>query len=692
MSVRHTFRIASGAISVLAAAALIAASALPARGQGAWPVIPEEERAMTDCPQQPGADALWLFREVVTDHEAFETRIYKRMKILTEAGRDRANIEIPYYSGRQVVKDLEIRLVPPQGPPQPFAGQVFDKTAIRYRRYRIGLKSFAVPNVKPGSIIEFRYKLAPDEDASSGNEEDLAESLQVSGKPEEGGLPKSKEFLSFPATRWELQDDLFTRKARFEYIAFPYIGLFFDGPCRMSWVAHKLGNAQPTIKGSRVELELENVPAFEEEEFMTSAEAEQMSVDVFYLDRRITGSDEFWKRESEVWQKTVERFIGDPLKIGAKARELAGDAQDPALRLRKIYDGVQALRNLSYEKGLTRKQRKEQKIKTNRGVPDVLERGYGVRSDLTRTFVGLARAAGFEAEVVRVSTRDDKLFRINLLSFYDQMDSEAALVKLGDRSILFDPATPFCPFGLVHWSRSNAAALRRSDTPPAFFTTTVYDPDLALTQREIALKLDAAGALTGTVQTTYTGHEALVRRLEHIRDDAEARKKDFEQELADILPVGAAVTLTGVEHVDDSAPALVLRYDVSLPGLATVAGDKVLLPVFPLIGTGHYPFRHAERRFPVYFPYPFREFDDIRIELPAGLAPEVKPAAHKSQNEFSGYSLACADEGDGQLHVQRDLVIKKSYFAVDKYAAVKSFYEAARAADGEQIVLTRVKK
>ena len=88
-----------------------------------------------------------------------------------------------------------------------------------------------------------------------------------------------------------------------------------------------------------------------------------------------------------------------------------------------------------------------------------------MRSDITRTFVALARAAGFEAEVVRVSNRDDKLFRINLLSFYDQMDSEAVLVKLGERTMALDPATPFCPFGLVHWSRSNATALRRSDKP-----------------------------------------------------------------------------------------------------------------------------------------------------------------------------------------------------------------------------------
>jgi len=686
-------RPASPAFFVLFTIALALVAARPLSAQ-AWPPLAPEEKAMADCPQQPGAEAVWLYREVLTDHETFETKIFKRMKILKDSGRDHANIEIPFYAGRQKVEDLEIRHIPPQGEPLPFKGQVFDKTALRFRRFRIAVKTFAVPDVTVGSIIEFRFRIVPDFGGSSGSdEEDVAENLSLSGsKPEEGGLPKIKEFLSFPAIHWEVQDDLFTIKARFEYSGHPYIWTLFDGPCRLTWVSHRLENAQPVIKGNRVELELGNIPAFEDEEIMTPEEAEQMSVDVSYLDRRISDSDEFWKRESQYWQRAAEKFIGDPDKAAAKAGELTGDAADSVLKLRRLYDGAQKIRNLSYEKGLTRKQRKEQKIKANRSAADVLERGYGVRSDITRTFVALARAAGFQAETVRVSTRDDKLFRINLLSFYDQMDSEVAVVTLGDRSLLFDPATPLCPFGLVHWSRSNAVGLRYSDKPPSFFTTTVYQPDLALTQREIALKLDLQGALSGTVKTTYAGHEALVRRLEHLHDDAEARKKDLEKEMADLLPLGAVVTLTKLENIDNSAPDVVAHYEVAIPGIGTAAGEKMLLPVSPLLGSARYPFRHAERKYPIYFPYPFREFDDIVVTLPEGLAAEVRPATRKDQNDFSSYMLVCADEGPQKIHIQRDFIIKKSFFPVEQYSPVKALFDSVRASDEAQIVLTTGKR
>jgi hypothetical protein len=677
----------------LVAFIFLLSGARPAWSQS-WPPLSEEEKTMTDCPEQPGADAVWLYREEITDHQAFETKIFKRLKILKESGRDYANIEIPYYAGLQNVVDLEIRHIPPQGEPLPFRGQVFDKTAIRYRRFKVAVKAFAVPDVKVGSIVEFRCRLVLDEDRSSSasDQEDAARGLSLGSKPEEGGLPRTKEYLSFPAITWHVQDRLFTRKAKYEYSAHPLIWTLFDGPCRLSWVGHKLDQARPEIKGTRLVLELSNIPAFEEEEYMTSAEAEQMSLDVFYLDRRIADSAEYWKRESQIWQKTAERFIGDPRKAAVKAGELAGDAEDTVLKLQRIYEGAQKIRNLSYEKGLTRKQKKEQKIKGNHSVDDVLDHGYGLRSDITRTFVALARAAGFEAEVVRVSNRDDKLFRTNLLSFYDQMDAEAALVKLGDRTLLFDPATPFCPFGLVHWSRSNTAALRYSDKPPAFFTTTTYPPDLGMTVRQIVLTFDLQGTLSGTVKTTYTGHEALIRRLDHIRDDAEATKRDLEKELADALPLGSSVKLTKLDNIATSTSDVIARFDVTIPGIVTSAGAKMLLPVSPLRGSSRYPFSHAERRYPVYFPYPSRAFDDIVVTLPEGWTSEVRPPARNDQNDFSSFSLVCADEGPRKVHIQRDFVIKKSYFPVEEYAALKALFDRARAGDEEQIVLTALKK
>jgi len=670
-----------------------------AAGAKEWPPISQEEMDMKDCPKQPGAPAIYLLREETSDNRNGESKFFWRLKILTAAGRDRANIEIPYFKGKTIVRDLEARVIPPAGPPREFTGQVFEKTAMRVRGLRMNVKTIALPDVEVGSIIDYRYRLVPGTDSSSGPSEDILEALVLQmgpGKPREGSIGKGMKLVSLPIETWDIQEDLFTRKAKFVYIPSNYMGLLadilFNGPGSLMWITQRMPGIHPASKDGRLELEVENIPAFEAEEFMAPEESERMAVNILYFDSDLKDQSEYWKLECQNWQKAVEGFMGNTNKLAPEAQKSIGTVADPTEKLKKLYERAQGIRNLSYEKDLTSKQKNAQKIKDNQKAADVIERNYGFRSDITRSFVALARAAGFTAEVARVSTRDDKLFRKLYYSFTAQIDSEVALVKLGDRELLFDPATPFCPFGLIHWSRSNTTAVRFTDTPPGFFTTPVYPPDMALTQREVILAADAQGGLTGTVKVTYTGHEALVRRLEHIQDDDTEKRKSLEEELSGILPMGTSVEMKQLDNIDNNNSELIVQFEVSIPGVITSAGDRMLLPASPLLGTNQHPFRHGQRKYPIYFPYPFREFNDIVITLPEGMTMETRPTPRKSEQEFAQYSLVCAAEGPQKIHVQRDLVIQKSYFHPGQYAALKAFYDLVRASDEEQVVLVREKK
>ena len=678
----------------LAALALWAAlgPGAPLLAQKDWPPVTPEEMALTDGPPFKGAKAVLLYREEVVDHEAFEIRVFKRLKVLTAEGRDVANIEIPYSRGWLAVKDIEARVVPADGKPRPFFGEVLEKTVLRTRKTRIKVKALVVPDVEVGSIIDYRYKLVRDTRGDSGSDAAVAELGLGEGKPAEGGIPADLEMRSFLASQWGIQDDLFTRRARFVYKAHPRIAVLFGGrSCRIAWITRGLGGKEPAFDGERLTLEMENVPAFEEEEFMAPREATEMAVAIFFLAPSVSDQNEYWKLESKSWQKGAEAFIGDPRKVEDEAKRAVGEAAAPADRLRRLYERVQKVRNLSYERTLTRKQRKEQKIKDNRTAADVLARGYGVRSDITRAFVALARASGFDAWVARAATRDDKIFNLNVPSFYDQLDSEVAVVALDGLDKVFDPATPFCPFGIAHWSRTNTMAVRFSDEPPAFFTTPAYPPEAALTQREMALELDPEGNLRGTVKVIYTGHEALVRRLDRLHGDEEGTRQTLEQELAGVLPSGAAVSMTRLDGIETNADDVVAHFEITVPGLATPAGDRLLLPVSPLLGASAHPFRHARRKLPVIFPYPFRDFEDIVISIPEGLAVESLPGPRESRQESFTFSIVCAADGERRLHVQRDLLVKKSYFPTEQYAGLRAFFDLVRTADEEQIVLA-VKK
>ncbi len=523
----------------------------------------------------------------------------------------------------------------------------------------------------------------------------LEDVVGVQGKPLEGGIDSDTGVLFFTVDVWDIQEDLFTRKAKFAYVPSTEMERYFARTrkyMQLNYASHKLAGVAPRQEKGRIEQEFENVAAFEAEELMPPESSLRMEVQFYYLEESLKAADKYWEREAGNWQKGLEKFMRKTGDAVAEAQRVTAGIDDPLQKLRALYLRAQEIRNLSYDKTLTRRRRDELKIKDNKSVADVFKRGYGWRSDITRTFAAMARAAGFEAKVVRALMRDDKLFDQNLCGLYEQFDAELALVKVGGQEKLFDPATPFCPLGLVRWPCSGSVCVAPSEKPPLFLPTPVYPPETALTQREIALALDAEGNLTGTIVVVFQGQEALIRRVDHIGEDEAEIRKAFEAEMAELLPDGAKVGLKKLENIDNSADAVVAHFEVELAGLATPAGDKTLLPVSPLLGSRRHPFRHAERRHPVQFPYPYREFDDIVVTLPEGLKLETAPAARRKEFEAFGFSIVAAPEDGNKIHVQRNLAVRRSYFAVDLYKTVKGFFDELRAGDEDFLVLAAVKR
>jgi hypothetical protein len=669
----------------------------PALGQEDWPPIAPEELAMTDCPQQPGASAIFLYREVKTDEARRCRSVHHRIKVLTPAGKERANVEIPFIQGVFKVEGLKARVVHADGRAVDFDGRVFEKTAMRAGRLKTIVKAFALPGVEAGSIIDYRFKLVPDEDGRSDKKAlDALEDLMGSpDRPYEGGIASDTGVLFFTVDVWDVQRDLYTRKAKFTYVPSSDVERAFAmsrRPMILNYWSQGLAGTAVRQAEERIERVFEDVPAFVKEEFMPPESMLRQTVRLYYLEYSLGAVDVYWTQEAKNWQKGLEKFLRKTGDAVSEAKRLTEGIDDPMERLRALYGRAQEIRNLSYDRTITRRRLKALDIVENRSVADVLKRGYGWRSDITRAFAAMARAAGFEAKVVRALMRDDKFFDKNLCGLYDQFDSELALVKVGGEDKLFDPATPFCPMGLVRWCCTESVCLTPSDRPPLVLPTPGCPPDSALTRREPALALDLEGNLAGSATVDFRGQEALIRRVDHIGEDGTEIKEAFEAEMAELLPAGAKVVLKKLENIDNNAASVVAHFDVVLPRMATPSGERTLLPVSPLLGARRHPFRHAARRHPIYFPYPYRETDDIVITLPEGLKAETVPGRRAKELESFGFSLACVADDGGKLHVQRDLVVRKCYFTANLYAAIKAFFDEVTAGDEELVVLSAVKK
>src|SRR5258708_32224753 len=97
------------------------------------PILPEELK-MTSMPEAPGAPAVFLYRQVdrndlgIQRGRGAKEYNYVRIKIFTEEGRKKANMEIPFVRQRTNVSNIRAPTVRPDGTNANFDGKVYEQT------------------------------------------------------------------------------------------------------------------------------------------------------------------------------------------------------------------------------------------------------------------------------------------------------------------------------------------------------------------------------------------------------------------------------------------------------------------------------------------------------------------------------------------------------------------------------------
>lgn len=616
---------------LLAAALLmpaVAVSAIPDE----WPPVTPEELALKQVPGFPGEHALILHREVDAGEKSSHSRHYSRLKILTEEGRKYADVEIPYWGSK--VEDVRARTIRPDGSVVNFTGQIYDKTVLQAKGLRISVKSFTLPEVQPGSIIEYQYRV----------------------KQQTGTAPV-----------WEVQDQLFTRRATYSWKP--------SGDRLPRWVSYP-DQIHPVVEGKVFHLRLESIPPFPQEDFMPPPGMIKARIEFYYAP---PAGD--WFLISRFLSEAVDRFAGKAKKLEGLVGEIAPASDPPDQRLRKLYARAQQIRNVNYEPsgGET------EKLKANGSAEDVLKRGYGTGYDINLLLLALVRAAGYNAHQILVTTRDRRLFNQHVLSM-DQLNAWLIEARAGGKLYYLDPGTRFCPFGLVPWNQTAAGGIRVSGESGVFVETPQPVSSDAVVERSGLLELDAEGALGGNIEVAFRGQEALDRRMSARKLDEAGRRKSMEAEVKGWFLSGASVTVDRITGWEGSQEPLSVVLTVRIPDFASVTGRRLLLPATLFRGGYRDLFSSSSRVHPIYFPYPYREQDRIQVRLPEGYRIENVPLPHQSQSVFGKYELTVRAESAGVLTLERRFVLDGYYIRRDSYAALREFYAEMRKSDEQQLV------
>ena len=643
------------AVCALTAALLIAAAiaTMPIARADDWLPITPEELKMTGDPKAPGAAAIYLYRQVdrfdlaTAGHE----NNYIRIKILTEAGRDSANIEIPYRD-RETISSIRARTIRPDGSIANFDGQVFKTTTERKRDSKQFVKSFTVPDVQVGSIIEYRFTY------------------------------DFEDHWIFDS-HWIISAPLFTRKAVFTLKPYPRWDV------QWSWPAGLPMGAPPPVQDASttiVRMTAENIPAFQEEEYMPPPTELQFRVHFAYSEDGFESDEnKYWRKFGKKENGKAEAFADKRKTMAEAVATIVSPSDSPDVKLQKIYDRCQQLRNLTYEPAISAEKFKRDKMKFPDNAEEVWKLGYGFGSQITWLFLGLSRAAGLDAHPALVAGRSNHFFIPKRMNS-DELDSNVVVVKLNGKDLFFDPGAAFTPYGLLPWSETGVQGRLLDKDGGTWIDSPLPTSDLSHLERVAALSLNEDGSLEGKLTVTFTGLEAQEWRLDERNEDAAGRKRALEERIKEAIPAACEVELKNSPDWSSSKTPLVAEFDLKIPGWLTSAGKRALLPAGFFTASEKHLFEHSTRTYPVYYLYPYKEIDDITVTLPPGwkVDSDLKPVNQDAKAVAYTFSSSAKDN---TVHLQRTLRSDLYLVPADKYLVLRAFYQYVRTSDDQSVVL-----
>jgi hypothetical protein len=324
---------------------------------------------------------------------------------------------------------------------------------------------------------------------------------------------------------------------------------------------------------------------------------------------------------------------------------------------------------------------------------EIFKSKMALPDEMNVVFGALAIQAGQDARLVLVANRNEVIVDLKALPESYFVDDVALGIRAGNDWKIFSVSSRNLYPGMLPANEQGMAAVVTDSKSATFVAAPVSPPEASIESRVATLKLSAGGSLSGKVDETYTGYEA-----EHYRSLLEPkspaqREQWFHDLMVKVFP-DVEISALKIENIDDSVKPLVLSYQMDAPQFAQVTGKRILFHPNAFRKSQPALFSASERRYPVQFPFAWKEMDLIHIELPAGY--ELDSADNPGSVKFGdagGYSLSMSTAKSrtaAELTVSRELTFGANgmiLFPASVYPALKDAFDTVQLRDTHTIAL-----
>jgi hypothetical protein len=593
------------------------------------------ELAMKECAFDKDAPAVILLNEAVADHDDEHHLItyhHVKIKILKEKGFDFANVSIHFYrkDDYEFIDMLEGVIINTDENGYAFSEKlpkksIYTKDINQY----YGAITFTFPNVKVGSIIEYKYR----------------------------SFMKSY----FGLEKWDFQDELPVVKSKFTLTVLPIL--------EFTYRVNKQENLPISIKmekeSGKIYFEMNNIAALTDEPYMDAREdyLQKVTFQITAYNANGTGKTNYMSS----WDEVIKEFSTSSEFGTQLGKNIPGTGAfiDEVKKIALPEDKMKAVYN--YVRSNMRWNNMNSKYAGD-GVKSVWEKKRGTNGEINLILINLLKDADLEVYPALVSERYHGKVNADI-PFVDQFNTVFACVIINGKKYYLDATNTYTPAHITPKEILNTTALIVNRKKGGLVTITndsLQYSDYISTQ----IQLDENGVLSGETYIKSDGYS----RIEKISDF----KEDGKEKYINNNYQTNGITVKDFEFLNqenDSLPAeQKFKFSTNLAG----SGDYLYIPLNLFTGFERNPFIGDNRFSNVNFGYKRLVSTYSVIKLPKNYDLDVLPKPVKMTTPDKDIVFSKSVTYDKETHSLVCMLMfdfRKSLYSLDEYSILKEVYK-----------------
>lgn len=522
--------------------------------------------------------------------------------------------------------------------------------------------AITMPNVKVGSIVEFKYVL------------------------------KSENIVEFPG--FNFQKDIFVNYSEYttqipgffvyKAIAKRSSELIFESKVERGSLNYTLSDG--TMRSESVNFEQAknkysayNIPALKEEPFVDNIENYRLSINhelekTQFYQAPVKNYSTTWEgvaktiyEDKDFGKELDERdYIKHDLEMILKNVEL------PIERLDVVFKFVQNKMNWNNKRGYY----------VDKGVKKAYIDGTGNVAEINFILIAMLNYAGLTASPVLLSTLDNGIPIYPNRTIFNYV---IAAAEIDGKQILLDASNKnttqnIIPLNTINWT---GRLVKQDGTAQEIKLAPDFQSKKAI---NMMIAIDAKGKVSGKYSVYRTDYEAFAFREKNSGMNQQNYLEKVENNLK-----GVQISDYSIENSKDFSKPVIENFTFTTDNECEMIGDKMYINPKLFFTQTKNLFVQEERQFSIYFGCPRQEKLNLNIDIPDGYVVESLPKSIKIQTgENVGSFVFNSVTSDNKIQIVIAEDVNKGIVSSDFYGVLKKFYQQMIDKQNEKIVLKKI--